>query len=176
VVLAAGLLLLCATVLLAAGAVYGDVVALGGLRRAILEAPPASRVVVVGSNAARADVVGIDDTVTRETRDVLGSGSGETALVIRSGGYLRAGFDEDDPGGLTRLGAYRGIENHAALTAGRWPAEGKTPLEAVVSEGAATTLAIQPGARLSMTSRDDPSQTVEVVIVGIWRPDRTDPY
>ena len=176
VVLAAGLLLLCATVLLAAGAVYGDVVALGGLRRAILEAPPASRVVVVGSNAARADVVGIDDTVTRETREVLGSGSGETALVIRSGGYLRAGFDEDDPGGLTRLGAYRGIENHAALTTGRWPAEGKTPLEAVVSEGAATTLAIEPGARLSMTSRDDPSQTVEVVIVGIWRPDRTDPY
>ena len=38
VVLAAGLLLLCATVLLAAGAVYGDVVALGGLRQAILDA------------------------------------------------------------------------------------------------------------------------------------------
>ena len=30
----------CATVLLAAGAVYGDVVALGGLRQAILDAPP----------------------------------------------------------------------------------------------------------------------------------------
>ena len=27
-----------------------------------------------------------------------------------------------------------------------------------------------------MTSRDDPSQTVEVEVVGIWRPDRTDPY
>ena len=39
VVLAAGVLLLCATVLLAAGAVYGDAVALGGLRRAVLAAP-----------------------------------------------------------------------------------------------------------------------------------------
>src|SRR5215218_10687800 len=69
VVLAAGLLLLCATVLLAAGAVYGDVVALGGLRRAILEAPPASRVVVVGSTAARSDVAGMDETVTREAHE-----------------------------------------------------------------------------------------------------------
>jgi hypothetical protein len=175
-VLAAGLLLLCATVLLAAGAVYGDVVALGGLRRAVLEAPPASRVVVIGSTATPADVTTIDETVTNQAREVLGSGSGETALIVGSGAYVRAGFEEDDPGGLTRLGAYRAIEDHATLVDGAWPVAGATPIQAALSEGAAAALGVHPGDRLSMTSRDDANQKVEVVIVGTWRPDRTDPY
>jgi hypothetical protein len=175
-VLAAGLLLLCATVLLAAGAVYGDVVALGGLRRAVLEAPPASRVVIIGSTATPADVDTIDAAVTSQARDVLGSGSGETALVVRSGAYVRSGFGEDDPGGLTRLGAYRAIENHATLLDGAWPEAGATPIQAALSEGAAAALGVVPGDRLSMTSRDDASQAVEVEVVGTWRPDRTDPY
>jgi hypothetical protein len=175
-VLAAGLLLLCATVLLAAGAVYGDVVALGGLRRAVLEAPPASRVVIIGSTATPADVDTIDETVTNQAREVLGSGSGETALVVGSGAYVRAGFEEDDPGGLTRLGAYRAIEDHATLVEGAWPVAGATPIQAALSEGAAVALGAGPGDRLSMTSRDDANQKVEVEIVGTWRPDRTDPY
>lgn len=176
VVLAAGLLLLCATVLLAAGAVYGDVVALGGLRRAVLEAPPASRVVIIGSTAARGDVATIDEAVTKQAREVLGSGSGETALVVGSGAYVRFGFDEDDPAGLTRLGAYRAIERHATLIDGAWPEAGATPIQAALSEGAAAALEVGTGDRLSMTSRDDASQAVEVEIVGTWRPDRTDPY
>ena len=176
VVLAAGMLLVCATVLLAAGAVYGDVVALGGLRRAVLDAPPADRVVVVGSTATPADVGAIDDIVTKQATDVIGAGGGEVGFVIRSGGFVRSGFDPEDPGGLSRLASYRGIERHASLVSGRWPAEGKTPFEAVLSEGAATALKAGEGDRISLVSRDDPSLSIEVAIVGIWRPDRDDPY
>jgi hypothetical protein len=176
VVLAAGLLLLCATALLAAGAVYGDVVALGGLRRAISEAPPANRVVVVGTTAARSDVPHIDEVVSREATSVLGSGGGEVALVIRSGGYVRAGFQPDDPGALTRLGSYRGFDRHATLVAGTGPRAGATPIQAAVSEGAAEGLGATIGDTLSITSRDDASQTIEVQIVGTWLADPGDPY
>src|SRR5262245_22102089 len=61
VVLAAGFLLLCATVTLAVGAVYGDVVALGGLRQAVFDVAPQDCVVVIGSSAAPNDVQAIDD-------------------------------------------------------------------------------------------------------------------
>lgn len=176
VVLAAGMLLVCATVLLAAGAVYGDVVALGGLRRAILDAPPASRVVIVGSTATPADVGTIDDVVTDQAAEVLGPGGGEVGFVIRSGGFVRTGLDPEDPGGLTRLASYRAIERHAHLLSGRWPADGHTPFEAVVSEGAATALGATRGDRLTFVSRDDPGLSVDVEIVGLWRPDRDDPY
>ena len=176
VVLAAAMLLVCATVLLAAGAVYGDVVALGGLRRAVLEASPASRVVVVGSTATPADVGAIDEVVTAEANEVFGAGGGEVGLAIKSGGFVRAGFDPEDPGGLTRLASYRGIEGHAQLVDGRWPVGGQTPFEAVISEGASAALEAGLGDRISLVSRDDSSIGVDVLVTGIWRPDRDDPY
>jgi hypothetical protein len=176
VVLAAGVLLLCATVLLAAGAVYGDVVALGGLRRAVLDAPPANRVVVVGSTATPADVGSIDGVVSAAATQVLGAGGGEVGLVIRSGGFVRAGSDPDDPAGLIRLASYRGMDAHATLVAGHWPTSGRDPIEAVLSEGAATALSVGVGDRLAFVGRDDPSVSVGVRISGVWRPDRTDPY
>jgi hypothetical protein len=176
VVLAAGLLLLCATVLLAAGSVYGDVVALGGLRQAILDAPPANRVVVVASTAALADVAAIDETVTNAATQVLGSGGGEVALVATSGGFGPAGVDPNDQSALIRLASYRGIQDHATLVDGAWPVAGKTPTEAVVSQGAATALKASVGETLALVSRDDPTATTDVRIVGIWRPNRTDPY
>ncbi|HET9455793.1 MAG TPA: FtsX-like permease family protein [Candidatus Limnocylindrales bacterium] len=175
-VLAAGALLLCATVLLAAGAVYGDVVADGGMRRAILDAPPQDRVVVVTSTAGPADVGAIDEAVTEHATEILGASGGDVGLVIRTGGFVQAGLDPDDPGGLTRLAAYRAIEDHATLVDGRWPEPGGEPFEAVLSEGAATALDAAPGSTLELVSRDNPSVTARVRIVGIWRADRDDPY
>jgi hypothetical protein len=176
VVLAAGLLLLCATALLAAGAVYGDVVALGGLRQAILDAPPPDRVVVVGSTASPADVGAIDGVVTAEATEVLGGGGGEVGLVATSGGFAPAGIDPNDQSALTRLASYRGIANHAALVQGAWPVGGSTPIQAALSQGAANALGATVGSRMSVVSRDDPTATAEVVVTGIWQADRTDPY
>ena len=176
VVLAAGALLLCATVLLAAGAVYGDVVADGGMRRAILDAPPQDRVVIVTSTAGPAEVAAIDEAVTDHATEILGTGGGEVGLVIRTGGFVQAGLDPDDPGGLTRLAAYRAIEDHATLVDGRWPEPGGDPFEAVLSEGAAEALDAATGSTLELVSRDNPSVTARVQVVGTWRADRDDPY
>src|SRR5262245_52312916 len=176
VVLAAGLLLLCATVLLAAGAVYSDVVALGGLRQAILDAPPADRVVVIGSTAAPPDVAAIDDVVTAEATEVLGAGGGEVGFAATSGGFVREGADPEDQSALIRLASYRGIANHAALVDGAWPTGGASTIEAALSQGAAAALGLAPGDTAAFVSRDDPSQTVEVRVTGIWQPDRDDPY
>jgi hypothetical protein len=176
VVLAAGLLLLCATTLLAAGAVYGDVVALGGLRQAILDAPPADRVVVIGSSAAPADVNAMDSAVTSQATEVLGAGGGEVGLAATSGGFAKAGTDPNDQSALVRLASYRGIDQHAKLVDGSWPVGGSTPIQGALSQGAAAALKVNPGTTLSLVSRDDPTATVDVVITGIWQPDRTDPY
>ena len=176
VVLAAGVLLLCATILLAAGAVYGDVVALGGLRQAILAAPPAERAVIVGSTATPADVGSMDGVVSGAATQVLGAGGGEVGLVVRSGGFVRAGTDPENSGGLIRLASYRGIDAHASLVSGNWATAGRDPIEAVLSEGAASALSLGVGDDLSLAGRDDPSLNVTVRVSGVWRPDPTDPY
>ncbi|HET9344894.1 MAG TPA: FtsX-like permease family protein, partial [Candidatus Limnocylindrales bacterium] len=176
VVLAAGLLLLCATSLLAAGAVYGDVVTLGGLRQAILDAPPQDRVVVVGSSASPGDVNALDEIVTAEATEVLGEGGGEIGFAAMSGGYVPEGVGGNDQSQLIRIGAYRGIADHATIVDGTWPAPGSATIEAALSEGAAAALGLSVGDAMALVSRDDPGQTVSVAIVGIWLPDRDDPY
>jgi FtsX-like permease family len=176
VVLAAGLLLLCATVLLAAGAVYGDVVALGGLRKAILDAPPPSRVVVIGSSATPADVGALDEAVTSEATDVLGAGGGEVGFVASSSGFVKPGVDAADQTGLIRIGSYRGVADHAALVDGTWPSGGSTPIQAALSEGAAKALGLTVGGTIDLVNRDDPTKILAIVVSGIWRPDRDDPY
>jgi hypothetical protein len=176
VVLAAGLLLLCATTLLAAGSVYSDVVALGGLRQAVLDAAPPQRVVVIGSSATVGDVSAIDEVVTAEATEVLGAGGGEVGLAAISGGYVPVGVDLDDQAQLIRFASYRGIENHASLVGGAWPSTEADAVEAALSEGAAANLGLGLGDSIALVSRDDPDHTVDAQIVGIWRPDRDDPY
>ncbi|MFL5725290.1 MAG: FtsX-like permease family protein [Chloroflexota bacterium] len=176
VVLAAGLLLLCATTLLAAGSVYSDVVALGGLRRAILDAPPADRIMVIASTANPADVHRIDDAVTDEATAVLGGSGGEVAFVATSGGFAPSGASADDDSALVRLASYRGIADHATLVEGEWPTAGANPVEAVVSEGAAAALGLGTGDTIALVSRDEAGTKVDARIGGIWRPDRDDPY
>src|SRR4051812_41663176 len=120
VVLAASLLLVCATTLLAAGALYGDVVALGGLRRAVLDASAAQRTVLVRSTTPVAQLAAVDHTVRGAITDALGSGTGEIGLVAQTGSYTPSaatgsGGGSGDAADLTRLGAYPAIADHAAL-------------------------------------------------------------
>ncbi len=176
VVLAAAMLLVCATALIAASAVYGDVVAIGGLRQTLLAAPPADRAVIVRSASAPGDVRAIDDAVSARANEVLGPSGGEVAFIARSGSFTRPGFAADDPAALTILAAYRGIERHGSLVDGRWPTPGHDPLEATVSEGAGAALQIAIGDRLSLAGREGAGATVAVEIVGLWKPNRNDTF
>ena len=64
VVVAAGTLLLCATTLITAGVLYGDTVALGGLRRAVETAAPADQAVAVPASVPATDLATIDPLAT----------------------------------------------------------------------------------------------------------------
>jgi hypothetical protein len=203
VVLAAALLLLCATTLVTAAAVYGDSVALGSLRRTLAQAPTADRSVVVGTSAKSADVGALDEVVFGELAATLGPSGGEVALVTRSGAFERAGTGVTgagtgtpgataapapaDTGGpapadpaatadITVLASYPGIDAHATLVDGRWAEPGATPMEATLSEGAAAALRVSVGDTVPLVSRTAPSLAPEVLVTGIWRPDRADPF
>jgi hypothetical protein len=176
VVLAAALLLACATTLLATGTLYGETVALGGLRRAITAAPPADRVLVVVTTGRPADVAGIDSVITAEVGRAMAATGGEVERVARSGSFAPAGVDPGEVRTLTALASYGGIARHAGLVEGDWPLAGRDPIEAVLSEGAARSLGLQIGDGISLANRLDPSTVVEIIVSGIFRPDPADPY
>lgn len=176
VVLAAWLLLACATTLLSAGVLYSDTVARGGLREAVLSAPPEDRAVVVRRSAAPDEIETLDALVRPELQRTIRGTGGETALVVRSGTLADTGVATDEVAELTLLASYEGIDAHADLVGGRWPEPGRDPLEATLSEGAADAMGLAIGDRLALVSRLDPDVTLEVTITGLWRPDPADPY
>ena len=176
VVLAAFVLLLTATTLLAAGVLYGDTVALSGLRRAVLEHPPADRSILVRTSSTPADLAATDaavrDGLARALRDV----GGEVSLVVRAGTVADRTTPAADVHDLLLVSSFEHLDAHASLVDGRWPTAGASPIEATLSEGAARSLGLAVGSRLSLVSRLDASRTLDVVLVGIWRPDPTDAY
>lgn len=87
VVLAAWLLLVSALTLLAAGTLYAQTVALGGLRGAILATPPVSRPASVRGTASSLDVERQDAAVAPVLSGALGLTGGEVALIARSDSF-----------------------------------------------------------------------------------------
>ena len=88
---AAFLLLLCATTLLATGALYSDTVALGGLRRAFLDADPVARSVIVRTSTPASAVTATDAAVGPRIRSALGTtgGAGGPRRPLRVAGAGR---------------------------------------------------------------------------------------
>ena len=176
VVLAAWLLLVCAVTLLVTGVVYGDAVALGGLQRAVGAAPAADRTIVVSMPAEPGTVDELDGIVRPRLEAALAGPGGEIARVARSGSLAAAEADPDTVTELTVLASLEGIERHATLVEGVWPTAGGTPLQATLSEGAATAMGVAIGDTLRLASRLDAARTVEVAIVGTWRPEPADAF
>jgi hypothetical protein len=176
VVLAAWLLLLCAISLLSAGALYGDTVALGGLRRTLLAAPPADSSIAVRMSAATTEVDAFDGIVAPELARGLGPSGGEVAELARSGSFRLADLSlGDGPHGAV-LASYQHIEAHATLVDGRWPVAAAQPIEAALSEGAAAALGLRIGDETGLVGSLENDATTRVRVIGIWRPDPIDPY
>ncbi len=120
---------------------------------------------------------GLDSTVAPELRAAISASGGEVALVVRSGSLAPAGMaTEAARQHLTLLASYQGIERHADLITGRWSEAGRSPIEATLSESAAASLGLAVGDRVSLALGADPSQAIEVALVGLWRPAADDPY
>ena len=176
VVIGAFVLLVCATALLTTGVVYGEAVATEGLHRDLLNAPPATRAVVVSTDAAPDRFDPLDAAIRGALIDGFGPTGGEVARLARTDTYADRAIDPAQVHDLVVFGSFENLEHHVALLDGRWPEAGGTPLEATLSEGAATAMGARPGTRLELASRIDPTRTAAVTIVGIWRPDPLDAY
>lgn len=176
VVVAAWSLLVCAITMVAAASLYGDTVATGGLRQSLLGAAPADRAILVELSAVPDQVASVDRLITSALDDTLVLTGGEIARVARTGSFAPVGSDRNDGSVLVELAAFEGIAEHATLIAGDWALLTGGNLGATLSEGAAKALGLEVGDSIELASRVDPTVLAQVVVTGIWRPDRTDPY
>jgi hypothetical protein len=178
--LAAWLVLSAATTLMAAAFQYSDAVAIGGLRRAVLDAVPGDRGVAVQTSAGPSQVTPFDVAVS----GVLTKAFGPVAPIVlaaRSTSLAPLGLASDQAARhLTLLGGYADLEAHARLTAGSWPVAGRNPVQATLSTGAAQALALAIGDQLTLVDASTPAAgstpLLTVVVTGIWSADPGDSY
>jgi FtsX-like permease family protein len=176
VVLAAWVLLLAATTLLTAGTLYADAVALGGLRASVGAAPAADRSIRVDLSSRTGDVSGLDGIVRPHLQGVVDVGGGGTVGHFLSSTSMAPASEPVDGPTLVILASRPGIEDHATLTAGRWPQAGAPIPEAVLSTGAAAALGVAAGDHLALVDRIHPGPARELAVVGTYQPDAGDPY
>jgi hypothetical protein len=172
IVVATWLVIVCATTLLAIGVLYGDAVALSGLRQAIGAHPIQETSVVVDMRVDPDELAHVDEVVSRQVRRILGWTDGELARIIRSGtfdldGQVAAAGETD----LAVFAAADRLEHHASVVEGAWPATGADPVEVAVSSAVADGLGLAVGDELSLTNRAGEDRTVDLRVVGRWEPD-----
>jgi hypothetical protein len=174
VVLAAWLLLVSATTLLATGVVYGDAVASSGLHRSILAANPGTRTAVVTLSAEPGSIDDLDAAIRPIVSTAIAASGGEVARVVGTGTFADPAVASDQVHDLTTFESIAGLDGHATLIDGAWPRAGGTPVEATVSDAAAAAMDLHVGDRRSFVSRNDPLIRVDVVVSGIWQADPSD--
>ena len=175
IVVATWLVIVCATTLLAIGVLYGDAVALSGLRQTLASESIAATSVDVQMRVEPAELATVDDVVTRQTRRILGWTDGELARTIRSGTYgLEDAIADASETDLAIFAAADRLTEHATILEGRWPVSGASPLEVALSTGAAGAIGLEIGDELSLASRAGEDRVVDFVIVGTWEPNDPD--
>ncbi|MGH2445553.1 MAG: FtsX-like permease family protein [Candidatus Limnocylindria bacterium] len=176
IVVATWLAILCATTLLAVGVLYGDAVALTGLRQVLDEQPVTETSVVVRMRADAEELPVADQVVRRQSGRILGWTDGELARTIHSGSFtLPAGQAADanaDAGStaITVFGAYEGIEDHTTLADGDWPSAGGDPVEVALSVDAAAEMGLAVGDEIAVASRAGEERIVRARVVCTWQP------
>ncbi|HEX5148562.1 MAG TPA: hypothetical protein VFW02_05735, partial [Candidatus Limnocylindrales bacterium] len=133
IVAATWLVIVCATTLVALGVLYGDAVALTGLRRILDDQPAAATTVVVEMRAAGDEVQAAEEAVNRQAGRILGWTGGELVTVGESESYALPEQPSDDRTSLAVFVSFEAIDRHAALTDGAWADAGAEPMEAALS-------------------------------------------
>jgi predicted lysophospholipase L1 biosynthesis ABC-type transport system permease subunit len=142
--------------LVATSVQYRDSVAIGGLRRAVLDAAPADRGVAVQLTATPDQVAGLDTAVSGVLTQALGPVA-PVVLALRSTSLAPVGLASDQAAGhLTVVAGYTDLAGHARLTAGSWPVAGRNPVEASLSAAAATALGVRIGDQVSLADAATP--------------------
>ncbi|MDL4772562.1 FtsX-like permease family protein [Actinomadura xylanilytica] len=180
-VLAACATALFATTVLAALVGYAGTVTREGLRRTLAGASfetsgtrIAASVPAGGFDTARGQ---IDQALRQIYRDVPLT----VSTAVRSDSFTLPGQEDEGHPELTAFASYDGIEGHARLAQGRWPAAAPAAgrdaaLEATLPAAAARSLRVGVGDTLTMHGRVDRASTAKVTVVGLFEVPRPDEY
>ncbi len=171
IVVAAGLICLIASTLVAAGVIYGDAVARASLHRALADAPVAGTNISVTVHIPPVDGEPLDPRVTAELDAVFGPTGGAIQRQVRSGSFALPDQPADAVHDLAVLGYADALPDHASLVAGTWPTEPTAagPIPVAISEDVAASLGLELGRRLRLESRTAAGFIAEIQVAGIFR-------
>ncbi len=177
--LVSAILVLAAASSLAAGVLYADSVADGGLRRALLARPVEERAVRARLLAPADALVSLDAIVRPELERAIARAGGAVGLTARTVVALSG------RAAATALAVVAGdatLPARATLETGRWPAgleaaaiggPGGDAIEVALPSEVAARLGLGPGDRFEVTA--GPATPVTLVVTGLWRPGASDP-
>jgi hypothetical protein len=177
IVAATWLVILCATTLVAIGVLYGDAVALTGLRQVLADQPPVTTSIAVDTRASAEELTEVEPKIERQLARILGWTGGELISVLDSETYALPEQPSDERTDLALFASYEGLDRHVDLVAGNLPADGAEPMEIAVSNAVASNLDLSVGDEMLLTSQRGNDRSLEVRVVGIWEArDAADPY
>ncbi|GLY91871.1 hypothetical protein Airi02_097990 [Actinoallomurus iriomotensis] len=175
VVAASATALFAVTVLAALGGYTASVTG-EGLRATLAGATWNGAGTRITTSVAARDIPAEQRKVTAAVAKVYGRVPVAMSLSARGDSYAVPGQEHSAHPQLTAFATYSGIEGHARLTGGRWPAAttGRT-MEAAVPVTAARAMRLHTGQVVTLHSRVG-GPPVSVRITGQFTPDRADDY
>lgn len=167
---------LFAVTVLAALAGYAASVTDAGLRATLAGASFDGAGTRIQTVVAARDIPAAQRKVTAALARVYGRVPVTTSLSAHGDSYAAPGEERSAHPRLTVFATYSGIEGHARLTAGRWPAATVSgPVEAALPVPAARALRLSPGRTVTLQSRvQGPAVTVR--ITGLFTVSRIDDW
>ncbi|MGD2060873.1 MAG: FtsX-like permease family protein, partial [Acidimicrobiia bacterium] len=168
--------ILLATVLLASGPVYADAVTISSLQRTLADTPVEDSNIQASVRTYPEFYEQADAAVRATASSALAATGSDIYAHIEAEAFEIEGFSPDARPALASLHYFEGLEDHATLTTGRWPAAGPD-VEVVLHSGAARDLSASVGDTVTVVNRRDPSIEVQLEIVGVYEiADPADPY
>ena len=175
-VVAASATALFAVTVLAALAGYAASVTGEGLRATLSGASFDGAGTRVSTAVAARDIPAEQRRVSAAVATVYGRLPVTISLSARGDSYVVPGQERSTHPRLTTFATYSGIEGHARLTAGRWPAATSGgAVEAALPVPAARAMGLAPGRTVTLHSRVS-GPAVEVRVTGLFAADRADDY
>ncbi|NUR26091.1 MAG: hypothetical protein HOV83_09640, partial [Catenulispora sp.] len=137
-----------------------------GVERAMAAAPASATSVTVKATVTAANFARLDNTIRSRTAGALGTPA-EVTSTLRSDAYAMPGQEKRDKPERLRFDTFDGIQDHARLVAGTWPASRAEPVEAAISQQAAAYTGFRAGQVVSLLGRID-GKYLKVKITGVY--------
>jgi len=164
-----------AMLLLAAGPIYSDAVALCALRRSLTDAPARDTVIGVDVRAAPAEFELLDDLVAdRVERATSRVGADISRSIVSAETFEvpgRRGVEQVD---LAQFSWIESVEQHVTVVAGTWPDDNVEQIEVAIDRRVAETFGLDVGDVSTLRPRTGSAPPVTMSITAVYVVD--DPF